>query len=350
MLTVWTVLVFLDDTMYDTVFQTVSSITLILRIHVPLSLSSSPPVFTLAGVRARHAWLDAEKVVGYAPISTEYQWQQSRMLLGAVVHEVVKHLQVNPPDVLEILDAGLRSIQPLNGPFHPNNGSNVRNNGTSNVRISIQQSAPTSLSSTPTRKSSTAPPTYEAMLGSTSSSQPLPNIPLPAIPTQFPELDNLNKDELEELLQDELAVRATSHRTAVMKEIEQVRYRQLEQNARKAEKHLAQEQEIQELHQSVRALHEELVGKVEEFQQLEQEQDRYCGPADTKAIVKQLTRAAKAALDASEQIAEQWLEADNAGAVVDEFLAAFLEKRTLHHLRAAKLEVIQHNGSSDGRK
>jgi hypothetical protein len=65
--------------------------------------------------------------------------------------------------------------------------------------------------------------------------------------------------------------------------------------------------------------------------------------------MRQLAKAKKEAFDESEQMAEDWLEE---GGDVKDFLDCFLEKRMVHHVRAAKLELLQYsdnNGDGNNR-
>ena len=93
--------IFLDETIYDTVFQTTNGYALILRVTLPHDVHQ-PPTMALHGVNARHNWIDAKmKVVGYSPISSGFQWKQSKMKLGDAVYAVILHFQVNPRELVE---------------------------------------------------------------------------------------------------------------------------------------------------------------------------------------------------------------------------------------------------------
>lgn len=103
-------LIISDDT-YDTVFQTVSGHALILRVHLPQG-TTKPPGMTLVGVIAQHSWLDTRmRITGYQPISSESSWTSSGLKLGTAVNAVVQHMQLNPPEVIQITDDSLQRIQ-----------------------------------------------------------------------------------------------------------------------------------------------------------------------------------------------------------------------------------------------
>lgn len=159
-----------------------------MRVHVPPlppNSPSRPPQMSLVGVKATHTWLDSKmRIVGYAPIQSDASWKQARILLGQAVHEVVKHLQLNPPIVLEVTDAGLAKLQSSLG------GRNVVSTASvvSNSSVTMQQ-----------------PPDYDSLLNSMT---PPPPVDMPGIPSQYPELDSLSREELQHLLDDDLDFQA----------------------------------------------------------------------------------------------------------------------------------------------
>lgn len=314
-----------DDTTYDTVFQTTNGHTLIVRIHMPVvSTATSPckaPGMTLAGVRAKHPWLDSRmRITGYAPIQTDEAWRSKGILLGAAVHEVVKHLQLNAPKVVEITDPGLRSIQPK----AQGNNSTPPSSGRSSL---AQQDKPTAVS----ENGDDAPPNYETLLN-------FPGVELPQIPASFDCLNSLSRDDLEKLLEDEIQFMSFVNKLPVMEKILEVRCSLLDKNAGNAMANLDKEKELKKLHQEVTLLQKELKVGIQNFQNLEKMQDSLCAPPDTRSVLKQLTKAKKEALDSSEDMAEEWLED---GGDPDQFVKTFVQQRMNHHIQASKIELIQ---------
>jgi ESCRT-I complex subunit VPS37 len=324
----------IDDSTYDTVFQTVSGVALILRVHMPLPNSSStggscqPPAMTLAGVRARHDWLDARmRITGYAAIATADSWRESCLLLGPAVHHVVTHLQLHPPEILQVTDSGLQSIQP----------SRQQQKQQQQAAASHSSSSRAAAAAPPADVLMDAPPDYTTLLEQPPAP---PEIEMPPIPSEFEQLESLTRDELEELLSDELELLAFMNRLPVTDQIRSMAGSMVEENATMAQTHLEQEAELKGLHAETVALQKELQSKVKAFQVLEKKQNALCAPPDQRQIVRDLQVAKKQAMDESEQIADDWLEE---GGSVDEFLRGFLAKRKEHHTRAAKLEILQHN-------
>mmetsp|Transcript_17996 Transcript_17996/g.27863 ORF Transcript_17996/g.27863 Transcript_17996/m.27863 type:complete len:385 (+) Transcript_17996:49-1203(+) len=319
-----------DDTTYDTVFQTTKGDTLILRVNVPLSSSFSSfcPAMTLAGVNARHPWIDSRmRVIGYNPLESEASWKASNLTLGQAVHAVVKHIQLNPPEILEFTDSALGSIQA--NKKRPGAKSPPRNR-----RTTSQQ----------------APPSYDVVANSPTTSPPsssAPNVPpappisLPAIPRSFPELDALSRQELDELISDELEFLSFVHKLDISAKLRKVEDGILESNATLAEDNLANEAKLQDLLGEVKGLQETLRQKVENFSKLEAEQNALITPPDTALTMRALAKAKKQSYDDSEAFGEDWVEENNVS--VDAFCKSFIERRKIHHMRAAKLEVLQNS-------
>lgn len=322
-------LVAADDTTYDTVFQTTKGDTLILRVHVPLmsSFATFCPAMTLAGVRVRHPWIDLERmrVTGYDPIQSESNWKNSGLLLGAAVHDVVKHLQLNPPEIMEITDQGLKSIQPPNrrskspkSHSHPatSNGSNSRS---------------------PHRNHGDAPPSYDMFANRT----PAPDVPMPTIPASFPLVESMEREELDEKLETEAAFLAFVKILPVFDEIQTISTSKLTENLKIAEENLSKESQLKGLQQEVAQLQQQLQAKVTAFQELESKQNALCAPPDLPQTLKRLNRAKKEAFEKSEKCAEEWVE--DGVKSVDDFVKQFVEMRKVHHIRGAKIEILQNS-------
>jgi hypothetical protein len=251
------------------------------------------------------------KVSGYPPIQSNTSWQESRILLGNAVHEVVKHFQLQPPQLLEITDPGLKRLQ-----------SNLGSSGTSNRSSSIQYSSTTS--------NDAAPPDYESLFS-------IPD--MPDIPTNFDQyLDSMSTEDMQQLLDDELDFLTFASTLPAYKKLQQLGKSVLEDNVGTAQANLKEEERLKELHKDVTQLQESLQTKLTTFEALERQQNELCAPPNKTQVIKQLQKAKKQAMDESEAIADEWV--DNGGNV-QEFVEKFMEKRQLHHVRAAKIERLQ---------
>jgi ESCRT-I complex subunit VPS37 len=321
---------------------------------------------TLAGVNAKHPWLDNRMcIVGYEPIKSPKVWSASKILLGKAVHEVVNHLQLNPPEIIEITDVGLRSIQQPKTPQQiqlqqrqkqqQQQQSLFNNTHTSSpIRTSIttgpvirsinpavmsgsvtQQHQPPSSS---TSYGHAAPPNYESIV--TTTTKTIPDIDLPPIPNRFNEIDNLSKEELQKLWEDEGEFLTFCNNLPLMQNYGKILRSVLDENTVAAKKNLSKQEELQDLYNECCKLESSLAIAIEKFQQLELQQDVYWQPPDRKLVIKELMKAKKDAFDESEQIAKDWLN-NVESTSVDDFLTSFVSKRKLHHERAAKLELVQ---------
>lgn len=319
-----------DDTTYDTVFQTTKGDTLILRVNIPLGSSfvAFCPVMTLAGVKVRHPWINdttssAMRITGYDPIQSDRAWKDSNLLLGAAVHDVVKHFQLNPPQILEITDNGLQSIQTKK----KSNGSRTP------TRTPISFSAQDDIHC---NNDDDAPPSYNVVAEST----PAPEVPMPRVPLHYPETGDLSREKLDELLCDELEFKAFVHRLKVFDEIFTIGSSRLDENFILANKNLEKETEWKVLKSEVKGLNKTFKSKLDRYTKLEEKQNSICAPPDKLFTLRKVHKAKKEAFDESEILAEEWVDD---GGDVDDFCKRFLERRKVHHMRAAKMELLQNN-------
>lgn len=328
-----------DDTTYDTVFQTTEGDTLILRVNLPLasSFASFCPAMTLAGVRCKHPWVEPQRmrVTGYDPIQSEQAWNECGLLLGNAVHDVVKYFQLNPPQILEFTDRGLESVQ-------------SRTKRTSHRSQSPHENGVQNGSHTPPRyaqqQQQQAPPSYDVFAKQTNTPpRPthVPDVPLPAIPHTFPTVDTMERDELDSKLEQEVSFQAYVQALPLYEELQTIRNTKSEETKKLAEENLSKESQLQELHRTVAAKQKELHEKITTFQVLEKQQNDLCQPPDKKITLKKLKEAKKEALQKSDEYAEEWIE-DGATAV-DDFVKQFVELRKVHHLRGAKMEILQNS-------
>jgi ESCRT-I complex subunit VPS37 len=302
-----------------------------------MGMAPRPPVMTLAGVEARHPWLDSRMcITGYVPIQSAERWAEAHVLLGVAVHAVIQHLQLNPPTIVQFVDSGLIAIQSKQP--RPQQNGNAAAPGSGGHRPLSSSSA------------STPPPYNESMLPASSATAApvIPEVTLPTIPHEFPELEGLTRDQLEALVMNELDFRAFCNKLPIMAEYRTIQQKLLLENAETAKQNLASESELQELVANVERMQAELREKITAFQALEKKQDAICRPPEIGKVRRELARLKREAFVKSEKIADQWLEtlemSSSAGngsteAFCDEFIAA----RKVHHLRAAKLELLERN-------
>lgn len=256
----------------------------------------------LVGVRVRHPWIDSKmRVVGYSQITSEDNWIASEVKLGDAVSRVVKNLQLDPPDVMEIMDQALKKMQAHSGSCHQRTEESKANN--------FEESS--------------------SFLN------------LPPVPISFPDLDTMSKIELENLSNDNPALDAYLDKMEAVKMVKDLSTSIYKGNLETAECNLKKKEDAETLHAECEALSATFHEKLADFQILEQQQNKIFKPCDTKEVVQRLRKAKKESGNESEELALRWI--DNGGMDIDEFVDQFLEKRIIHHERAAKLERLQYS-------
>ena len=132
------------------------------------------------------------RMTGYKPIQSEQAWKDSGLLLGEAVHAVVKHMQLNPPEIIDITDKGLQSLNKHRKFSNGNKKSGSKSPTRSGNGSRRNRSA--------SNNSTDAPPGYHVVAES-ATSKPAPDVPMPSIPSSFPEVKDLDRADLDELME-----------------------------------------------------------------------------------------------------------------------------------------------------
>lgn len=320
--------------------------TFILRVHWPaLTIQTQvPPAMTLPGVVARHPWLDnAMRVIGYEPIQTLQSWNGSGILLGTAVHEVVKHLQMDPPKIIQYTDDGLLRIQKKkpDSQQQQQQASRIRVHDSSNNNSSNRAAVVTNHT-----VNDAPPPRYEQFVST------VPDIEMPPIPNRFEQLDTLSREELERLLADDVELKLFCNKLPIVQTYQKILTSVINENVVQAKKNLAKEEEIQELYKDVIRLQIQFKESVERFKELEKVQNDICQPPDMKVVIRELMKAKHDTMVETDRMADTWLENNRDGGGssssmdIDQFITQYVEKRKQHHLYAAKLELLQRGNVS----
>lgn len=302
-----------DDTTYDTAFQTVSGVALFLRVHLPQREGAVPSMF-LWGIKATHPWLREEgltnRVIGYEPIaSTDQHWQSCNILLGRAVNDVVKHFQINPPAIIQFTNESLQRLQPQ-----------------------------------PASSGSHSQEHHDIL-----------DIPIPQVPTSFPELESMSIHEVENtLLLDDTSWKAwllTKNLSDEMKTQHNFHQELVHENYNTAKANLLEESQLQALYTDVEALKKEFTGCLEKCRQAETSYQKIMGsPEDQhRRILRLLHAAEREAFKEAEEFGNTWLseeDGDNKNKNADDFIQDFMAKRKLYHKRAAMMEKISSMSSS----
>ena len=139
-------------------------------------------------------------------------------------------------------------------------------------------------------------------------------------------------------MDDELEFVTLVHKLPVYDKIYTIGSSRLNENVKLANDNLAQEPKLNELQADIKNLQTTVKQKYETFAKLEAKQNASCAPPDKADTLRKLNKAKKEAFDESEELAETWVED---GGSVDDFCKKFLETRKVHHMRAAKMEILK---------
>ena len=274
------------------------------------------------------------KVIGYPPLLSEHSWTNSNLKLGDAVYAVIHHFQLNPPNVMEIMDVNLKKLQAnLNG---SSGGS-----GAATCRRTPNQSAPPlyqRLDDSVTNNPRLTHSTGDATIIKQSQNEILDeevNTLIPPVPTSFSALESMTMSKVKELLNDESVFESFIQKeVATLNELKQSI---ICANVDAAQANLVHKEKIEQQSSELNALHDTLQSKLSKYGKLDHERQISTCPPDVSETLKQLNHAKKEAYRESETIADDWVES---GGDIGDFVKEFMETRILYHTRAAKAERL----------
>ncbi|KAL3917757.1 MAG: hypothetical protein SGILL_004559, partial [Bacillariaceae sp.] len=209
-------------------------------------------------------------------------------MLGDAVHAVVKHLQLNPPEILELTDKGLQSIQTNKNKYPFKNGGTKTPPRTPNRNGTKSPNGNRGSNSTSGPKDD-APPSYNVFAEAT----PAPKVPMPTIPSKYPQVGDLSRQDLDSLMDDEMEFVAFVHKLPVHGDIYTIGSKRLNENVKLANDNLAEEPKLKALQEDVKSLQTTIQSKLETFSKLEAQQNAICAPPDKAVTLKKLNKAKK---------------------------------------------------------
>ena len=163
-------------------------------------------------------------------------------------------------------------------------------------------------------------------------------LPMPTIPSKYSEVDGLSRQDLDELMDDELEFVTLVHKLPVYDKIYTIGSSRLNENVTLSNDNLSHEAKLKELQADITSLQTTVKEKYQTFSKLEAQQNAICAPPDKADTLRKLNKAKKEAFDESEALAETWVED---GGSVDDFCKQFLASRKVCHERAAKMEILK---------
>eukprot|EP00956_Cyclotella_meneghiniana_P011700 scaffold16470_cov61-Cyclotella_meneghiniana.AAC.11 len=270
------------------------------------------------------------KVIGYPPIASDPSWNASNITLGDAVYAVIHHFQLNPPNVMEIVDVNLKRLQES-----LSSGGGTKNNSSAAaaMRASSQQSVNGSSS---LQNGSTNEKQSQRQHEVVTDDEV--NTLIPSIPATFPQLQSMTMSEIKHLLNNESALESFIQRTPEVITLNEIKQSIVDANVGTAQSNILQYKEkVDRQFFDITTLEKELSSKLSIYEKLNNDVERICRPPDGKDAVKELNRAKKEAYRNSETIADDWVES---GDNIHEFVKKFMEERILYHTRAAKAERL----------
>ena len=315
---------------FDTYFVTKSNDILKVRVTIPASSNWNAnhsnnreetcplPILKLQGIQASHAMIDENTMVvtGYAPLRDSIAWLDSgtgAVSLGEHVKRVVELFQNNPPIVLKFWEVDLAEKNGVK--------LEVGNGGGGEV----------------------LPPSYDDstwMIGGNNNRDSTDEYHLggfPNVPRSFPELDGMNREELELLLEDEEAFREFARRHYISKELD-LTLKICEENVKVANQNLRCKDELESMMKEIEQLKLELRDKLEVYEPLEKRYVQVSKPPTKKGVLKKLNTARRQSSRRSDELSESFVQGSMG---VNDYIQKFMKERILFHERAAKMERLQ---------
>eukprot|EP00744_Colponema_vietnamica_P004346 GILI01006507.1.p1 GENE.GILI01006507.1~~GILI01006507.1.p1 ORF type:complete len:295 (+),score=85.96 GILI01006507.1:71-886(+) len=168
---------------------------------------------------------------------------------------------------------------------------------------------------------------------------------VPAPPSSFPELSNKTASELQALLNDRDGLEAIAEATPQVTQLMEVKGSVLQGNAKMAEENLKKKPEIDALNAELA----ELSSKLKEAQtdldtKLQQQRNvmqQYSRPNLVRLLHASAEQADRESRELSRQILQREVPLLSSGAGAADNLKAYIQKRQLYHLRAAKKELFE---------
>ncbi|KAA0722456.1 Vacuolar protein sorting-associated protein 37A [Triplophysa tibetana] len=161
---------------------------------------------------------------------------------------------------------------------------------------------------------------------------------MPEIPDSFPELSEISVSELKDMSDQDDMLLEFFMCLPQLKEVTSDKEELVNNIVEMAKKNLQLEPQLEGKRQEMMCKFEQLMQMKSVFETKMQRQHELSESCSLSALQARLKVAAHQAEEESEETAENFLEGKTE---IDEFLASFMEKRTLCHCRRAKEEKLQ---------
>eukprot|EP00128_Syssomonas_multiformis_P017620 Colp12_sorted_trinity150504_noHs@12404 len=189
----------------------------------------------------------------------------------------------------------------------------------------------------PGMPSTTAAPIRSASNPGSARSDPAPRFTLPDVPAEFPQIQNMTKDELNEMMNDEMVLLDFVTNLESVRSTTALRESLRTSNLEAARKNLENATVLEEKKQKLADAHIALANMKTNFEGLNTQLEEYLQRFSPEHILDQLKIAAAQAEEQSSDVAHQFANKD---INVDDFIKKFRELRKVYHSRAAKAEQL----------
>ncbi|OQS03448.1 hypothetical protein THRCLA_04251 [Thraustotheca clavata] len=322
----------IEQTIFDVVIRLPDSRTLTLRITLPDDFPMQAPLIQTTS-RVQHRWLDSQcHVAGHIDLAS---WSVHADI-GRIVSDIINEFQRNPPAM-----AG-RTMSTPPPAYHPPQPSITPAYNQPFYAASQTQQQPPSYTQYPASMLST-PASYKSY---SRESTPPPQKPkeqyvhtqTPAIPTSFPELNELPTSQLENLVSDRQALKAYIRNMDSVINFMKLYEELLKGNTELAEKNLTFESTVADLQKDVQGLKTQVQAAQEVLNVKQARQQEILSRVRPDILVERVSQAAEEMDENTEDIGSRFT---NGEMDVNQFLSEYIPSRKLYHLRAAKVESFK---------
>ena len=305
---------------YDTTFSaSPSSSPYVLRITLPGSFPSEPPIITLLEPSPSvHPILNRD--MECVNLSSLRNWGRgdNGVTLLKVVEEVASSLVSRSPVVNYA-----SSAQYNHAPPSYDNAMGASASASAGASASASGGAGT----TRNRRS----------LDRQDSSDGNFHMPLPPVPSSFPDLESMPQSSLQRLLNDDVALSIYVSNLPAVKTMEELQQSIFEGNYQSAKNNLSQEEEMGSLHAEVEVLKSQLIEKINKFHEIRDSQASLLSGMSPTELYETLKSGADESLAKSDAISDDFLSGKIG---IDKFVEDYSKVRQEYHGRMAKLEKI----------
>ncbi|CAM9129484.1 unnamed protein product [Choristocarpus tenellus] len=307
-----------------------------LRVFLPTKFPSERPAVLQLLSKVSHRWVNQYmQVVGHPDLNG---WDgTSPQMIGDIVAGVIEEFRrdcnigssTSPP----VVDPASQWSGYGSQPVQPFPGQGVRSDTVGNLDTSRRRSGEKTLPSA----GGHSPPRVTPG-GAAEAGEQTRGTRIPAIPSQFEELQNLTTAQLTRLLEDDVARQTMIQAMQSVVGMKEVRTEMRKSNFKVAQSTMGKQEAIDLLRTESENMKLTLKDIKEAYDGEAQAHGNTTGGTPDQVILKQVKRASQEADNISEKIANSFLERQLS---LSDFLNDFIRERQRYHVLAAKIECMK---------